>query len=89
MSEVLSFSDLTDNRVFFSVSGFEIADLQSHLLTKIYLTSYELEWEESFANLESAICETVLDGNAFGAAGVKLLETGSHNCRLAKKTTLL
>lgn len=76
-------------RRFFSVTKLKGLDLQSRLLTRIYLTSFELEWEESFANLGLAICETVLDGNAFGAAGVKLPETGSHNCRLVKKTTLL
>lgn len=75
--------------IFFQSVFLETADLQSRLLTGIYLTSYGFEWEESFANLELVICESVLDGNAFGTVGVKLLETSSHNRRLVKKTTLL
>lgn len=59
------------------------------LLMRICLTSYGLEWEEPLGNSELPICEIVLDGNAVGASGVKLLETSSHNCRLVKKTTLL
>lgn len=89
-SEMSSFSELKDNRNKFKKKKKSVIRIKTISPAHKNLFDFiRVGVNESFANVKLAICETVLDGNAFGAAEVKLLETGSHNCRLVKKTTQL